>query len=256
VNDVVKREAIVTEIDWNDDFVTVTYQEGNDQKQITAEHVISTLPVGVLQSKSVSLPSLSQEKRKAIKEMNPGNRSKLLLHYDKKFWPSPPYFYLGQKEGYPSPQELLRDEKFGDWRDEVDSIQEVEGAPNTLLIWTYDDKAVEEIDASTDRKIMNEAADLIKALKVLKDVDVPEPRLLRRHKWTLDPYALGTWRKNKEDNDYEEMKCPEPSESKPRLFLAGEHTSEISSMTGAFVSSMEQAEKLIKLRSKERSSSR
>merc|ERR1719431_2295396 len=262
-SDVVKLRARVTEIDWNDDFVTVTYQEGNDQKQITADHVISTLPVGVLQSKSVSLPSLSQAKRKAIEEMNPGSRSKLLLHFDEQFWSSSSYFYVGQDVEF-SPQNLTRDEPFGDWRDSVDSIGEVKGAPNTLLIWTYNDTAVEEIDASTDREILNEAAELIRALEALKDVDVPAPPRLTRHRWTKDPYALGTWRKNPDGTDpdkevlgdYKEMLKPEPSDLKPRLFLAGEHTNEISSMLGAFKSGMVQAEELVRLRSQERSSSR
>merc|ERR1719431_32356 len=239
-NDVVKRRAKVTEIDWNDDIVTVTYQEGNDQRQITADHVISTLPVGVLQSKSVSLPSLSQAKRKAIEDMNPGKRSKIMLHFATQFWSS--QFYV-KKEKDDQGLRLTR-EPFGDWRDYVDSIQEVKGAPNTLIVWIYNDAAVEEIDARRDRDIMDEAAELIRALVAFKDVDVSAPRSLTRHRWTKDPYALGTWRKNPDgadDNpdrnevlmgDYDEMLKPEPSDSdsKPRLFLAGEHTNKITSM--------------------------
>merc|ERR1719431_514450 len=265
-NDVVKYRARVTDIDWNDDIVTVTYQEGNDQRQITADHVISTLPVGVLQSKSVSLPSLSQAKRKAIEDMNPGKRSKIMLHFATQFWSS--QFYV-KKEKDDQGLRLTR-EPFGDWRDYVDSIQEVKGAPNTLIVWIYNDAAVEEIDARRDRDIMDEAAELIRALVAVKDFDVSAPRSLTRHRWTKDPYALGTWRKNPDgadDNpdrnevlmgDYDEMLKPETSDSdsKPRLFLAGEHTNKITSMLGAFKSGMVQAEKLVELRSQERSSSR
>merc|ERR1712168_1267084 len=136
-NDVVSLESRVTEINWNDDFVSVVYEMGSERKKITADHVICTLPLGVLKEKNVKIDhSLGREKERIIGKMDQGIRSKVLLHFTKPFWTES--FMIGKEELIELSQE------FNDWRSGIDDLFEVK-IPNTLVMFIRGEKQVEEI---------------------------------------------------------------------------------------------------------------
>jgi len=237
----VKYESKVEEIAWNDDFVTVTYQQGSKQKSVTAKHVISTLPLGVLQSNSVSiLPSLGPGKEEAIQNMLMGRMSKVLLHFDQPFWPEGKGFVFFARLDKNS------DGK-SDWKNGVTAMHEIHGVPKTLIMWAYGDAAA-TIDSLTDQQVLEGAAQLLR--QYTGDIEISVPNSLTRHTWITDPLSYGCYSVpsvNTKLQDYYELQEPVPSGSNPRLLLAGEHTHPEyqSTMHGARHSGILQAEKLL-----------
>jgi len=71
-------------IEWSDNGAVVTTQSGDTYE---ANHVIVTLPLGVLQSNQVNfIPALPQSKRSAIEQLGAGHVDKLIMKFDSPFW--------------------------------------------------------------------------------------------------------------------------------------------------------------------------
>ncbi|MEQ8194273.1 MAG: NAD(P)/FAD-dependent oxidoreductase [Rhodospirillales bacterium] len=78
----VKVEAIV----WDETSARVRLADGSD---LQARAVISTLPVGVLKSGAVRFePGLPESKKQALSQIEVGPIIKMLMQFDKSFWPS------------------------------------------------------------------------------------------------------------------------------------------------------------------------
>ena len=75
--------SVVEKIQWTEQGVSLK----TDSKMYTSDHAIVTVPVGVLQKRpELFSPSLDEKKQLAIRNMNPGMLSKIVLQYDVPFW--------------------------------------------------------------------------------------------------------------------------------------------------------------------------
>ncbi|MBD0694973.1 amino acid permease [Streptomyces sp. CBMA123] len=79
----VQTGQVVKRIDWTSDGVTVTTDRGTLQ----ADHVVVTLPLGVLQSGAVTFgPGLPEDRQTAIGRLGVGVLDKCYLRFPKVFW--------------------------------------------------------------------------------------------------------------------------------------------------------------------------
>lgn len=82
------------------------------------------------------------------------------------------------------------------------------------------------------------------------DPGLEPPARVIRHRWTADPYSLGTWSYpslTTEDSDFDTMGRPLPAESDPRLLFAGEatHGQFWGQMLGARLSGLREAQRVL-----------
>ena len=235
--------TIVEEIAWTEDGVTLK----SSSDVYTADHVIVTVPLGVLQSNpELFSPNLDDKKKKAIKNMRPGRASKIFLQFDNPFWREGEgqMIFLWTKEEQESavmPQ---------DWFKIISFVDEVEGNPDKLMIWVVGEAALvaEKLEES-------EIAEVVFKLmqQFSGNPNITQISKVIRHTWLTDPFSLGTYSSpsiNSTANDYQELSRPLPSIDVPRLLLAGEHTHEKywGYMHGAMLSGIEQAERILEFK--------
>ncbi len=80
----IKLGQIVREIKWHESPIRVITQGS----EFTADHVLVTLPLGVLQSGKVKFtPALSRAKKEAIAKLGMGVLNKCYLRFKEPFWP-------------------------------------------------------------------------------------------------------------------------------------------------------------------------
>jgi len=235
--------TIVEEIAWNKDGVTLR----SSSNVYTADHVIVTAPLGVLQSKpELFSPTLDAKKKKAIKNMRPGRASKIFLQFDNPFWREGEgqMIFLWTKEEQEAavmPQ---------DWFKFISLVDEVEGNPDKLMIWVVGEAAL-VADKLEESEIARVVFKLMQQFS--GNPNISQISKVIRHTWLTDPFSLGTWSYPSiysTAKDYRELSRPLPSEEVPRLLLAGEHTHEKywSYMHGAMLSGIEQAEKILEFK--------
>ena len=81
----IRLNAVVEEIDWDDESVRVRLQNGD---LLEARAAVSAMPVGVLKSDAIRFkPGLPESKRWALTKIEMGPILKILLHFEKRFWP-------------------------------------------------------------------------------------------------------------------------------------------------------------------------
>jgi len=82
----VEHGFVVSEIRWAPDGVAIAAAGG---QEISARAAVCTLPVGVLKSGSVRfVPDLPESKRVALQAMEMGPVLKILLQFERRFWPA------------------------------------------------------------------------------------------------------------------------------------------------------------------------
>ena len=81
----IRLNAVVEAVVWNHDYVRVTLRDGSE---LEARAAISAVPVGVLKSGSIRFePGLPETKQWALSKIEMGPILKVLLHFEKRFWP-------------------------------------------------------------------------------------------------------------------------------------------------------------------------
>ncbi|PJF42993.1 MAG: hypothetical protein CUN55_09340 [Phototrophicales bacterium] len=82
----IEYNAIVQKIAWQaENGVAITLTDG---REYSADRVVITLPLGVLQSGDVQFsPPLPERKRQAIKKLGAGPLGRLILRFGDRFWP-------------------------------------------------------------------------------------------------------------------------------------------------------------------------
>ena len=232
--------TVVEEIAWTKNGVTLR----SSSNVYTADHVIVTVPLGVLQSnQELFSPTLDAKKKKAINNMRPGRASKIFLQFDNPFWREGEgqMIFLWTKEEQEAaimPQ---------DWFKFISFVDEVEGNPDKLMIWVVGEAAL-VADKLEESEIARVVFKLMQQFS--GNPNITQISRVIRHTWLTDPFSLGTWSYPSiysTAKDYRELSRPLPSEEVPRLLLAGEHTHEKywSYMHGAMLSGIEQAEKIL-----------
>jgi len=242
--EVIKVGEKVTNIDWSVDKLIIT----TEKSMLFSDHVIVTVPLGVLKKNHMSLftPSLDEDKIRAINNMGEGSLCKIFLEWDEPWW----------MEGHGGIQlawsktEIETAELPDHWYRFIFNFSPVEGQSNVLLFWVVG-QAAAVADRMTDSKIVETIGWLLR--KFTGDPTLANPDRVIRHCWTTDPYTLGAYSYPSTKTrlaDYSKLSEPLPGPGRPKVLLAGEHTHQTywSFLHGARLAGVEQAEKIISWR--------
>ncbi|MBD2424876.1 FAD-dependent oxidoreductase [Phormidium sp. FACHB-1136] len=216
---------VVREIRWNQSPLRVITQ----QTEFLADHVVVTLPLGVLQSQRVRFtPALPSDKQQAIARLGMGVLNKCYLRFEAAFWPTDVDWleYISANHG--------------EWAEWV-SFQRVANQP-ILLGFNAADQG-RQIEAWSDQAIV---ASAMETLKTIFGVDIPDPMDAQMTRWASDPFALGSYSYNalgSTPQDREILAAPLGNQ----LFFAGEATEPdyFGTTHGAYLSGLRAAEEIL-----------
>ncbi|HTI68328.1 MAG TPA: FAD-dependent oxidoreductase [Candidatus Limnocylindria bacterium] len=214
-------------------------EHGGDRAQVTtafgevleADHVIVTLPLGVLRAGSVEFsPVLPPEKLGAINRLQMGVVNKLFLRFPEQFWPVEPDFI-----GY------VNDTR-RQWVSWVNFTRET--ATTTPILEAIN--AGDFARGLEDQPIEDVVAQAMKALRVCFGPSIPDPVDWIRSTWGSDPFCRGSYSYvpvGATPADYDLMAQPVGQ----RLLFAGEATSRLypSSVHGAYLSGKREATRVL-----------
>jgi monoamine oxidase len=214
----------ICEIDWSSETVRVTSR----QSEFTADHVLVTLPLGVLKSGEVRfIPDLPPSTRKAISGLEMGVLNKCYLRFEKAFWPTDVDWI-----------EFIPD-RYGEWAEWV-SLNRAFGAP-VLLGFNAADQA-RAMETWTDDKIVSSA---MKTLRTIYGQGIPEPIDFQITRWANDPFTFGSYSFNPLGvHPRVRSQLAEPIQGK--LFFAGEATDieHFGTAHGAYLSGLRAAKEI------------
>ena len=193
---------IVEAIDWRRAPVRIVTQD----TAFTADQVIVTLPLGVLQAERVRfLPVLPQAKRAAIKALGMGVLNKCYLRFPSVFWPAEADWLE-----YIAPRAVA-------WTEWL-SLARVLDTP-MLLGFIAADRAI-ALEAWSDARIV---ADAMKTLRLIFGARIPDPTDVSITRWGADPFALGAYSYNALGTT-PQMRTTLAAPLQNRVFFAGEAT--------------------------------
>lgn len=216
---------LVHEIQWDSSPVRVMTQKS----VFLADHVVVTLPLGVLQAGNVRFsPALPPEQQQAIAKLGMGVLNKCCLRFQEAFWPDD----VDWLEYIPATP--------GAWAEWV-SFMRVANMP-ILLGFNAADRG-REIEQWPDQQIV---ASAMQTLKTLFGSHIPEPIGYQITRWAADPFALGSYSYNAVGSTPQMRKALAKPLGK-RLFFAGEacHEDYFGTAHGAYLSGLHAAEEIL-----------
>lgn len=171
----------------------------------SADHVLVTLPLGVLQAGKVAFsPPLPERKQQAIARLGMGLLDKLYLKFDAPFWPATQVFDRD-------------DPHLGRWPEYL-NLHAILGQP-VLLCFNAAGYA-QAMQAKTDAEVV---ADAMGALRSAFGAKISEPKAFLRTRWGADPFARGSYSfapVGSSSRDREALAAPVGKQ----LYFAGEAT--------------------------------
>jgi monoamine oxidase len=173
-----------------------------------ADHVIVTLPLGVLKSGTIRLAEpLERRRQRAIDRLDMGLLNKCVLRFDRLFWPSDIDWidFLGPVENL-----------WGDWT----SYYPATGHP--LLAAFNAARVADEMEALDDRETV---ASAMAALRMMLGSAVPDPVGAQVSRWRQDPFARGSYSFQPVGSSHRDRSALFGADWEGRLFFAGEATS-------------------------------
>lgn len=168
----IERGQVVKEIQWQQSPVRVVTQKS----EFVADHVVVTLPLGVLQAQRVRFsPDLPQAKQAAVAGLKMGVLNKCYLRFRESFWPADVDWleYVSAKRG--------------EWSEWV-SFKRAANMP-ILLGFNAADQG-REIETWSDQQIV---ASAMQTLRIMFGSDIPEPVDYQITRWASDPFSLGSY---------------------------------------------------------------
>lgn len=173
---------------------------------LDADHVILTVPLGVLRAGRVALPPPGAELRQALSELNMGSLEKLVLRFPRVFWP--PDFLLDR---------IPEEAHAGQWVESL-NLHPFTGKPALMM---FNGGAGGRWSAGLEDRAL--VASAMSALRGMFPA-APEPLAFQRSRWARDPLTLGS---------YSFAAGADPAAARAalhpplagRIWLAGEHTS-------------------------------
>lgn len=217
----VELNQVVQRIDWSQPAVRVTTNRG----EFTADHVIVTLPLGVLQAKSVAFtPALPAVKQIAIDKLGMGVLNKCYLRFPTTFWPTTVDWINYIPENH------------GQWAEWV-SFRRVLNQP-VLLGFNAADYG-QQIEPLSDGEIVESA---LATLRTMFGGNIPNPVDYQITRWASDPFARGSYSFNAVGS-VPQMRVELARSLSKRLFFAGEASEQNSFGTahGAYLSGLRAA---------------
>lgn len=174
----------------------------------TADHVIVTLPLGVLKADGIRFTQpLDRNRQRAIDGLEMGLLNKCWLRFDRVFWPADVDWidYLGPQEGL-----------WADWLSAVPST----GQP--LLVGFNAAAAADRLEHLDDRAT---TASAMEALRAMFGSGVPDPTGSQITRWRQDPFARGSYSFNAVGTRARDRRALFGVDWDGRLQFAGEATS-------------------------------
>ncbi|HKP59327.1 MAG TPA: NAD(P)/FAD-dependent oxidoreductase [Polyangiales bacterium] len=227
----IRLNSEVTRIDYpaNQSLVTVTIKGGT---QFTANHVIVTVPIGVLKAGTITFaPALPSQKTGAIQRLGSGLLNKIYLEFGTQFWQSGPT--APDVLGMSSPTRGA----FSIWID----MKEITGKP-VLMTYTSGD-AARTIEGFDDTKTKNEA------MLRLRDTfpgTVPDPVSVTVTRWNQDPFARGSYSTFQQATLLGDRALLRAPVANNKVLFAGEATLDtgFAQVPGAYRSGLREADRL------------
>lgn len=192
--------------------VKVTVEDGTT---FIADAAVIALPLGVLKSKAIKFePRLPEWKEAAIADLGVGIENKIILHFEKVFWPNVEFLGVVAESSYGCSYFL--------------NLHKATG--HSVLVYMPAGKLARDIEKMSDEAAANFA--FIQLKKILPDASSPIQYLVSR--WGSDKNSLGSYSYDtvgKSHDLYERLRIPIDN-----LFFAGEATSALypGSVHGAF----------------------
>ena len=221
----IKLGQVVREVQWGKSPARVVTQDSEHE----ADHVLVTLPLGVLQAGNVVFaPALPRDKQGAISKLGMGVLNKCYLRFQEPFWPKD----VDWLEYIPSTP--------GAWTEWV-SFWRVAKQP-LLLGFNAADRG-REIEGMSDEKIV---ASAMQTLKTLYGERIPEPTGFQVTRWSKDPFALGSYSFNAVGST-PGMRKNLAAPLDGRVFFAGEaaHSDYFGTAHGAYLSGLQAAKEIL-----------
>jgi monoamine oxidase len=217
---------VVTKVSTRRDGATLTFADG---ATLAADHVLVTVPLGVLKSGSIAFdPPLPARKQQAVERLGMGLLNKHWLRFDKVFWPRDFDWH-----------ELLSERK-GEWAQWV-SLAKVKDMP-VLMAFSAADQA-EAVEKLSDRDII---ASIMESAWQMFGSSAPDPVASQITRWRSDPFALGSYSFHAVGSGPDDRNALARSDS-GRLHFAGEATQQHHPGTvhGALISGREAADRIL-----------
>ncbi|MFN8032410.1 MAG: FAD-dependent oxidoreductase [Mycobacterium sp.] len=219
-------EHTVTRVDWTRDGVTVTTDKG----VFAAGRVIVTLPLGVLQSGSVTFsPGLPAHKADAIRALGYGVLNKCYLRFPRAFWVDTDWI------GYVPPTD-----RYGQWAQWI-NVARPTGLPILLGFNAADfGRAIEKW---SDTTIVDSA---MATLQTVYGPTIPNPVDFQITRWVSDAYARGSYSYNKVGST-PAMRDDLATTVDGRVYFAGEatHRQSFATVHGAYESGLRAARDIV-----------
>ncbi|RRR69548.1 MAG: FAD-dependent oxidoreductase [Candidatus Viridilinea halotolerans] len=221
----IELSQVVKAIVWGEHEVRVL----TERMTFTADRVVVTLPLGVLQSSSVQFtPELPSAKRHALAALGMGVLNKCYLRFSRAFWPHD-IDWLGHVSA-----------QHGVWNEWV-SFQRVAQMP-ILLGFNAADHG-REIEAWSDQQIV---ASAMETLGIMFGSNIPQPNAYQITRWATDPFARGAYSYNALGSA-PAMRDTLAMPVEGKLFFAGEasHSAHFGTTHGAYLSGLRVAEQIL-----------
>jgi monoamine oxidase len=182
--------------------VAVTLADG---RQLAADHVVLTVPLGVLQAGDIDFgAALAADRVAAIDTLGMGLLNKCWLRFDRVAWPSDVDWieWIGPEDGV-----------WSQWL----SLTKATGAP-VLLAFHAGDQA-RAMERLTDSQMIAQAH---AALRAMFGADFPAPVGAQITRWSRDPFSYGSYSFNATGTTPETRKMLAGTDWDGRLVFAGE----------------------------------
>ena len=175
----IRTGRVVDRIDWTGSGVTVS--AGTDT--YTGEHVVVTLPLGVLQSGAVPGRDLPADTTTAIAKLGMGLLDKCFLRFPSRFWPDTDWLT------YVPPAENA-----GQWAQWVNYAR---AAGQPILLGFNAADFGRTVETWSDGAIIDSAMGTLRT--IFFGADIPAPVDYRITRWSADPYARGSYCSTRSD---------------------------------------------------------
>jgi len=218
---------VVKEIQWHQSPIRVITQN----TEFLADHVIVTLPLGVLQAGKVRFtPELPQDKQTAIAKLGMGTLNKCYLRFPDVFWSADVDWleYISASHG--------------EWTEWV-SFNRAANMP-ILLGFNAADRG-RAIETWSDEQIV---ASAMQTLRTIYGVSIPEPIDYQITRWASDPFSLGSYSYNPV-GAVPKMRQELAAPLEKSVFFAGEASNEdyFGTAHGAYLSGLRAAQEILEI---------